>query len=570
MSEARGGRRAGRRVTIACGITVVLIGGGRVLLTPVRGGVSHWTASASTAATAASTKIRASALSSTTTCTGAFETHLLDHTTTISASSSAAFDSNGSGVADDDLDDDGRIDIVLGNLDGPDTILWNEGNWRFTTQRLHDRSTRAVGLVDVDGDGNLDIVDTHRAGGVGAWRNLGDRTFTEMRLTGVLHSAYSMAWADVDGNGTLDVATGSFDAELDQQSRSTFLFSDGEGIFTYLQKDGAFHAERLATKSEALTTNFVDLDLDGRPDLLIGNDFSMRDAAWRNTDDGWKTFEPFSHTATHTMSFDAGDVDNDGAEEYFSTDMKPRSPDAATLAQWLPLMASLQKPVEDPSNPQRVANVLEARQANGKFSELAEQSGVDATGWSWSGRFGDLDNDGSLDLYVVNGMMGAGMFPYLAGTELVEKNVALSNRGDGSFTARPEWHLDSEASGRGSVMADLDNDGRLDVVVNNVGSPAAAYENRVCGGQAVEVALNWPGSKNTRAIGAHVEVTTSKGTMVREVRAGGGYLSGSSSRLHVGLPANATLQSIRITWPDRSMSMIADPASQTLYEVTRS
>lgn len=503
------------------------------------------------------------------TCGGAdrFIRHELDHVTRASDAPARLFDSNGSGVAADDLDGDGLADIVLGNLEGPNTILWNEGDWRYTPASMRDRSTRSVQLVDVDADGALDIVTTHRGSGVAVFRNVGDRRFEQLLVHGVTNPAYSMAWGDLDHDGDLDLVTGSYDAELDQQLRSTFLFSDGAGVFAYRNDGDRFVAQRLADDAQALATALLDLDLDGSLDVVVGNDFAMHDMAWRNDGDGSLTpDEPFGRTAAHTMSIDAGDIDGDGVEEIFATDMKPATTDTDTIAEWLPLMATMDD-LDNPADVQRIRNVLQVATGDGRFVEQGEQAGVDAAGWAWSARFGDLDNDADVDLHVVNGMIAAETFAYLDGAEIVEPNITFVNDGNGRFHSR-RWGLDALESGRGSVLVDLDLDGDLDIVVNNLSGPAVAFENRSCDGNAIEFVLRQPDTANTHAIGATVTLVTGERRQVRSVRSGGGYLSGSSTTLHFGL-GDRTPDRAEIRWPDGTTTDIDAPAPGTLHEVTR-
>jgi hypothetical protein len=194
---------------------------------------------------------------------------------------------------------------------------------------------------------------------------------------------------------------------------------------------------------------------------------------------------------------------------------------------------------------------------------------VDATGWSWSGQFGDLNDDGALDLYVVNGMIAAELFPYLPGNALVEPNQALRNNGTGHFAPAPGWGLGSTASGRGMSMADLNGDGTLDIVVNNLGAPAQVFENRLCGGSNLEADLRWPESQNTRAIGARMVLYTSTGTYYRAVQASSGYLSGLPATVQFGLPAGAAPQRLTIRWPDGQVSTVESLEVHTRLTVTR-
>lgn len=519
-----------------------------------------------TSGTADATVI-ASPLASADRCAERFEEVELSHTTRASDAPARLFDSNGSGVAADDLDGDGLPDIVLGNLEGPNTILWNEGDFTFTREELRDRSTRSVNLVDVDGDGLLDIVTTHRGSGLAAFRNLGGREFDQVPLLGVGAPAYSMSWGDVDVDGDLDLATASYDAELDQRLRSAFQFSDGAGVYVYRRDGERFTAERLAADAQGLVTSMTDLDRDGLLDVFVGNDFSVQDLVWRNDGNSLTAATPFARSAAHPMSFDTGDVDGDGVEEIFVTDMRPATTDTEQLAEWMPLMSTMNQ-LDNPTSRQKVRNVLHVAQADGTFRDDGERAGVDAAGWAWSARFGDLDNDGDVDLHVVNGMIAAETFHYLPNAEIVEPNITFVNRGAGSF-GRADWGLDSLASGRGSVLVDLDVDGRLDVVVNNLDSPAMAYRNLRCDGGAVTFALRQPGTGNTHAIGATVTVFDGDDRFVRTVRAGGGYLSGTPATVHVGVGDDVTVDRAEIRWPDGTVTVVDQPTAGNHYQVTR-
>ncbi len=500
-------------------------------------------------------------------CAGSFVPRSLPHTTAVRGETVGMFESNGAGVAVNDLDGDGLLDLVFANLDGPNTVLWNRGDLRFEAQSLDDRNSRAVSIVDVDGDERQEIVFTHRDGGASVWRTGGARP-ARSTLPGVLEPAYAMAWADLSGDGTLDLVTGSYDSELAKRQRDRFMFGTGAGVFVYEQRAGSFVKTRLATESQALAIALLDLNRDRRPDIVAGNDFGQRDQTWLRDGAGWSAAEPFAATTHSTMSLDWGDLDNDGGFELFATDMKPYAIDTATLAAWLPVMATM--PAKHaPGDPQIMDNVLQVRGADGRWHNEAFRRGVDATGWSWSGKFGDLDNDGFLDLYVVNGMIARELFHHLPGDELVEQNQARRNSGRGYFMPAPEWGLGSTAGGRGMSMADLDNDGDLDIVVNNLRAPAQLFENRLCGGAGLEVDLRWPASGNTRAIGARLVLHTDRGTYTRDVRATSGYLSGDPARVHFGFPADAVLERLEVRWPDGAISALARPDRQTLLTVTR-
>ena len=217
-------------------------------------------------------------------------------------------------------------------------------------------------------------------------------------------------------DGDLDLVTASYDALLEQELKNTFLFSSGAGVVVYENTPDSFVPTRLAETSQTLALTLFDVNEDGKPDILVGNDFEVPDYIYVNSDEGWFEAAPFATTTRNTMSFDAGDIDNDGSPELFATDMKPDFSDDVALAAWMPLMErSYHRQLH--SDPQREENVLQRRTKDG-FENVAYKLGIDATGWSWSGRFGDLDNDGFLDLYVVNGMMAKDVFSHLPNSEL--------------------------------------------------------------------------------------------------------------------------------------------------------
>ena len=263
------------------------------------------------------------------------------------------------------------------------------------------------------------------------------------------------------------------------------------------------------------------------------------------------------------MSLAAGDLDNDGVDEIFSADMKPYTDDPGILEFYGPLPEPREEAV------QVSANALLVRRAGG-YDNRAAGAGVDASGWSWAAQFGDLDNDGLLDLYVVNGMMSEELFAHIAAYALVEENQVYRNDGGGTFQPMPEWRLGSIASGRGMVMVDLDDDGDLDIVVNNLLAPAQLFENRLChGGAAILVAVRWPGGTNTGAVGSRLVLHTGAGELHREITASSGYLSGNVAAVHFGFPRTAAPLRLQIHWPDAATSIIERPPPNTRITVTR-
>ena len=218
-----------------------------------------------------------------TACTDAFISHSLDHTTDGGEKVIALYESNGAGVAINDLDNDGDLDTVLANLNDTNTILWNEGGLVFRTQRLDFGDSRAVSIVDVDGDGWQDIVFTRRFAKPTWLRNNGQPPspdesgrFVAGELAGVNNPFYAMDWADVDGDGDLDLVAGSYDTEIRKKEGGIFDYrGGGPGVFIHQRVGEGYASERLA--DALLGAHVSELALDhagpglGRPPFGLGD-----------------------------------------------------------------------------------------------------------------------------------------------------------------------------------------------------------------------------------------------------------------------------------------------------------
>ncbi len=504
------------------------------------------------------------------TCDGSFIAHDLAHVTQSRGRVVRFYESNGSGVALNDLNGDGLLDIVLGNLDGANRILWNLGGLEFRVEDFPRPTgrTHAVQTVDVDADGWIDIIFTSQIGSPQFWRNNHDETFTLIALDRVLRPAYTLAWADPDHDGDLDIITASYDAELLQLLRDSFLNSGGAGVIYYENTGDGYAPTRLGDDAQALTLWVSDLNGDGATDLIVGNDFSLPDQSWSYVDGAWHPAALFETMTFSTMSFDAGDINNDGAFEFFAADMYPAEDTPEVIDAWQYVLADLDSSPRLPDDRQISQNMLFIPRDDGTLIDYAEAFGVAATGWTWSSKFGDLDQDGFLDLYAVNGMASVELFGHLPNDELLESNLVFRGSGD-HFTPTPEWGLGSLSGGRGMSMGDLDNDGDLDIVINNLNAPAQLYENQLCSGASLQVELRWQNSPNPFGIGARLVLHTTSGIFTREMQAASGYLSGNPARIHFGFPAGTRLERLEVYWTDGTVSEVSQFDASPFLLVSR-
>ncbi|MCX6018670.1 MAG: CRTAC1 family protein [Chloroflexi bacterium] len=508
-------------------------------------------------------------------CRSSFVEHALPFSTGVRIREMRTYLANGAGVAAGDLDDDGRIDLVFASVDNDSEILWNAtvspGAPDFTDMRLSVPNTRAAAIIDVDADGRLDVVLTRRNAAPMLLRNLGDRRFVRDLLLPNHLIAYTIAFADLNGDGALDIVAASYRAELEREAYSSQEQDARGGAFYYQRTATGYLIQRLAdsASTQALAIALIDLDADGRRDIWIGNDFDQHDQIWLRTNEGWQPRGDFFAVTSHsTMSIDWADLGAAGGAALFTTDMNPYDTSPQNLARWVPMMSVTAQKLTA-GDVQLPANVMQLRDDDGVWRNEAARRGVDATGWSWSGRFGDFDNDGLQDLYVVNGMVALDLFGHLPDGALIEENRALRGDADGRFTLAPKWGLNSTASGRGMLPVDIDGDGDLDIVINNLRGSARLFENRLCGGNGLLVDLRWRSAQNTRAVGAQLELRTSRGVLRRDVRVMSGYLSGDAPQVHFGIARGVTIEGLDVIWPDGARSQVHDVQVGEFVHVVR-
>ncbi|HEV8268491.1 MAG TPA: CRTAC1 family protein [Thermoanaerobaculia bacterium] len=517
----------------------------------------------------------------------------------------------GSGVAVLDVDGDGIDDLFVG--DGRQSILYkNDGCGHFAdmTEKagLAAPPIPATGVVaaDFDGDGFDDLFVTNNFGPSKLLRNRGDGTFEDVTAKAGVGRAFhsrSAAFADVDGNGTLDLFVCSTGDYYRQMPDPPFDAHDGGENQLFLNNgDGTFTdaTERFGLKQTrwSLSCAFADLDGDGRPDLVVTNDFGLKNV-YRNVDG--KRFVDVAKKAGaldrgYGMSVAIADFSGDGLLDlHFS----------GTYTQWgfvhdyawvpfpLPGRIFLSFARDWMEKMCRGNSFLQNR-GDGTFEDVTAASGVGKAGWCWSGVAGDLDNDGRPDLYDANGMWDDGRKgdrelefwwetlaywdDYIAGTKTFqrqgkgvqgcERNRYFRNAGDGRFEDRSYLDgVDLQANGRAAVLDDFDGDGSLDVYVRSVQHPETLFlGTRRAGERYVELRLEQPG-KNRAAVGARVSLTLPDGRLeMQELQTTSGFLSSGSKKLHFGLGSFRTFTNLTVRWPwGETESFVAPPRVDGIY-----
>ncbi len=562
---------------------------------------------------------------------------------------------NGSGVAAGDVNGDGRPDIYLARLEGPNALYINLGDWRFRETAAQsgvaagDRFSTGATLVDVDGDGDLDLLLTSIEGSNSLFLNDGTGRFTEAPAAGLLDSrgGMSSALADIDGDGDLDLyltrykrrsvldlfpgdevafpntvrRTGQgFEVverfadhyelawradgvvrlergEADELYLNEFNEEDGGdsgggGGFrhvpfssgAFLDADGA--SLRTAPTEWGLAARFGDLDGDGDPDLYVANDLHSPDRLWINRGDG--TFRPppphaLPTTSASSMAVDFSDVDRDGDADVFVLDMLAR--DARARKTQDPVSRVEHTPPGEAAGAQQVnRNTLLASRGDGTWAEIGRQAGVEASGWSWSALFLDVDLDGFEDLLIPNGhirdlmdadtqiaIREAGLSGERESTLLYRPlplhNVAFRNLGGAGFEeVGRAWGVAPEPDvSHGAALADFDGDGDLDAVVNRLDRPALLLRNDAA---APRLAVRLRGeAPNTAGVGAAVWLEVEGlPRQTKEVAAGGGYLSGSEALVSFAM-GDAAEGTLGVEWRGGGRSVVRVDGPNRLYEV---
>ena len=513
---------------------------------------------------------------------------------------------DGGGIAAGDVNNDGLVDLYFTANLLPNRLYLNRGNLVFEdvteTAGVAGEAFWATGvtMADVNGDGFLDIyVSTSmfpdKKSRNELFINNGDGTFDELAADfGLDYRGYSTqaAFFDYDLDGDLDVYLLNHSTHLEESfgladtlrdkrhpSAGDKLFRNDANRFIDVSKDAGIYGSQLGY---GLGVVVSDLDVDGCPDLFVANDFHEHDYLYYNNCDG--TFEEriarsTGLTSRASMGVDAADFNNDGLPDIFVLDMLPDRQEVVNTSFSTEALELYNLQRRFGYHHQVMRNTLQLNRGDRRFSEIAFLAGVPATDWSWTPLFCDLDNDGYKDLFVTNGIfrrpndrdfiraissrtnqsiLERGLRQEDMGlVELMPEapgvNYAFRNEGNLTFSnVSSSWGLDESGYSSGAVYADLDNDGDLDLVLNNLNTTASIYENRtnrLLDHHSLTISLRGDGP-NTFGIGTKVFAYTAGLEQLVELSPTRGFQSSVDPRIHIGLGTAEIIDSLRVVWPD--------------------
>ncbi len=534
---------------------------------------------------------------------------------------------NGGGVAIGDINNDDLPDIYLTSNRGKNKLYLNKGDFSFEdiTQTANVDGNKAwstgVVMVDINADGLLDLY-VCNAGYIKGddqknelFINNGDLTFTESAEQYQLaDSGFTThaAFFDYDKDGDLDVyllnnsfipvaslgyenkrdlRADKWDIAKELKGGGDKLLRNDNGTFNDVSEEANIFGSLIGF---GLGVTIGDVNNDLYPDIYISNDFFEHDYLYINNQDG--TFKEdiknwAGHLSLFSMGADMADINNDGKSDIFVTDMLPEGDARLKNTTNFEPYDTYQLKLRNDYYHQYMQNSLQLNQGN-SFSEIANYSGVSSTDWSWGALLFDMDNDGYRDIFVCNGI-----YHDLTNQDFIDffedvtrqqtavygnkdqkqevidampstpiPNYAFKNNGELLFSDRSEeWGFGEPSFSNGAAYGDLDNDGDLDLVINNVNQPLFVYKNNSDknSNNYLKVKLQGTGA-NTFGVGSVVEVFR-KGQILRnELIPSRGFQSSVDYTMTIGLGESKEIDSLRVIWPDNKVQVIPSPEANSL------
>ncbi len=538
---------------------------------------------------------------------------------------------NGGGVAIGDINNDGLPDMYLTSNMHSNKLYLNKGNMRFediTEKALVGGNkpwSTGVVMADINGDGYLDIYVSNAGNMEGnnhdndLYINNGDLTFTEkasdynLAKTGFSTQA---AFFDYDKDGDLDayilnnsnIPVSSLGYAEQREVRAQdwegvpdifkglgdMLLRNDNGKFVDVSEQAGIYGSLIGF---GLGVMVSDINGDLYPDIYVSNDFYERDYLYLNNQDGTFTEDITnytSHLCLSAMGVDIADMNNDGLADIFITDMLPEGDQRVKSVMEFDGYNIFKLKQKKDFHQQYIQNTLQLNNGNNTFSEIAYYSGIGKTDWSWAGLLFDMDNDGLKDIYVTNGInhdLTDLDFNDFFANEIVQKmaltgkkqsidsiisqmpiapqiNYAYQNNGDLTFNnATQKWGLATPSLSNGAAYGDLDNDGDLDLVVNNVNMPLFVYENnseKLLHNNYIKLKLEGK-EKNKFGIGTSIKLYLNDTIILQELMPFRGFQSSMDYAMTIGLGQAKKIDSLRVLWPDdQTQKLVNVPVNQLL------
>ena len=530
---------------------------------------------------------------------------------------------NGGGVAIGDINNDSLPDLYFVSNQGANRLYLNQGDFKFTditeTAGVQGTKTWSTGVImtDINADGFMDIYVCNSGDLEGGEKenelfiNNGDLTFSEQAQSYNLdNSGYSThaAFFDYDLDGDLDcyILNNSFrdpnKIELYRKVREEAndpggdkLMRNDNGVFTDITREAGIFSSNIGF---GLGIGVSDLNGDSYPDIYISNDFWERDYLYINKKDGTyseELIDRINYSSISSMGSDIADINNDGSPEIFTTDMLPADNYRLKTSTAFDPYHLEDLKYRANFHYQMAQNCLHLNDGTADFQEVAMLAGVAATDWSWGALIFDFENDGHKDIFVSNGiardLMSMDWRDFIADeenkTKIIDKRGKFDQRdfvelmpsnplsnyafqGNGSLIFKDhadELGLGEPSFSNGAVYGDLDNDGDLDLVINNVNQQSFIYRNRSESNTDNHyLKLHFKGdSNNPHGIGTKVILKTDTITLVLENFNNRGFQSSAEPALLFGLGEIINVKELQVIWPDRKMQRLQNiQADQTL------
>lgn len=529
---------------------------------------------------------------------------------------------NGAGVAVGDVNNDGLPDLYFVGNSTPNKLYLNKGDFQFEDATAHanlmGKASWQTGatMVDINSDGWLDIYVCAVSGLLDftghneLYINNQDGTFTEaskeyeLDIQSYATQAY---FFDYDKDEDLDAyivnhaihTTYSYDSASTRNERQPLvgdmLLKSNDGKFENVSESANIYG---GANSYGLSASLADFNNDGWTDIYVCNDFHENDYYYINNQDGTfteKINEAFSIISNFSMGSDAADINADGLPDLITLDMLPEEERILKETEGDDAMYYIQERLRKLGYKDQFArNMLQINNNNGRhFTEKALVDGVASTDWSWAALFADFNNDSHQDLFISNGILrrpnSLDFRKYVAnafkgrnqnkGMEWLYKSIDSMPGGKvankifegNSVTFQDKtgnWITDEPGLSNGAVYVDLDLDGNLDLVVNNLNAPASIYRNtNKAPNHFITFKLNYL-NPNLNGIGTTIKLYANEQEQTRSLYNSRGFLSAVSGDLHFGLGKNTKIDSVVVIWPNLKKQLIKGLKVNQLHEIS--